>query len=50
MNPITRFFTAALLAITALIGGALMSGPTDAEAAQDVADDLAAVVSQGVKP
>jgi len=48
MNPVTRTMSVGLLAILALIAGALMDGPTELEAAQDVADYSAALADGGV--
>ncbi|MDH6185510.1 hypothetical protein [Polaromonas sp. CG_23.6] len=41
MNPVTKFMAVALVAIALLIIGALMDGPGELQAAQDVADDAA---------
>lgn len=43
INPVTRFCLVSLAGITLLIVGALMDGPDDIQAAQDVADDTAAL-------
>lgn len=43
MNPVTRFCLVSLSATALLIAGALMDGPDDIQAAQDVADDAAAL-------
>lgn len=54
MSPVTRTMAAGLAAIALLIAGALMDGPTELQAAQDVAeavDELQyqAVVDEGGK-
>ena len=41
MNPVTKFAAVALAAIILLIFGALMDGPSETQAAQDVADEAA---------
>ena len=41
LNPVTKFMLAALAVITLLIAGALMDGPSELQAAQDVADEAA---------
>ena len=41
MNPVTKFFAVALAAIALLVFGALMDGPSELQAAQDVADEKA---------
>ncbi len=41
MNPVTKFAAVTLAAIVLLIAGALMDGPSDLQAAQDVADEAA---------
>lgn len=41
MNPVTKFMCAALAAIVLAIAGALMDGPSELQAAQDVADEAA---------
>ena len=48
MNAVTRTMAAGLLAIVALIAGALMDGPSETQAAQDVADYSAALADGGV--
>ena len=47
MNPVTKFAAVTLTTITLLIAGALMDGPTDIEAAQDVDEDYAQAVADG---
>ena len=53
MNPVTQFtarvFAAMLLALVLLAAGALMQGPDEVQAAQDVADEAAyaAAVADG---
>lgn len=49
MNPITRFAAVTLAAITLLLAGVLMDGPSDTRAAQDVADEAeyAAALADG---
>lgn len=49
MNPVTKVMTAALAAIALLILAALMDGPSELQAAQDVADeaDYAATQADG---
>ena len=51
MNPLSKCLTAALAAIALSIGGALLDGPSDTEAAQDVADEAeyAAALADGGK-
>ena len=39
MNHVTKFMAVALAAIVLLIAGALMDGPSETHAAQDVADE-----------
>ena len=46
MNPVTKFAIAALAAIALLITGALMDGPSELQAAQDVADEAAYAAAQ----
>lgn len=41
MNPVTKFMVAALAAIALLIIGVLIEGPSETQAAQDVADEAA---------
>ena len=41
MNPVTQYAAALLAAIALLITGALMDGPSELQAAQDVADEAA---------
>ena len=41
MNPVTKFAMAALASVVLLILAALMDGPSDTQAAQDVADEAA---------
>lgn len=48
MNPVTKFMVAALAAIALLILAALMDGPSETQAAQDVADYSAALADGGV--
>ena len=48
MNPVTKFMVAALTAIALLILAALMDGPSETQAAQDVADYSAALADGGV--
>ena len=45
MNPVTKYMAAALAAIALLILCALMEGPSELQAAQDVADEVAALAS-----
>ncbi|NQW92671.1 MAG: hypothetical protein HQ446_01295 [Polaromonas sp.] len=49
MNPVTKFMAAALAAIVLLITGTLMDGPSETQAAQDVADEAqyAAALADG---
>lgn len=49
MNPVTKFMIAALAAIVLLIVSAMMDGPSDTQAAQDVADEAvyAAALADG---
>ena len=49
MNPVTKYMAVTLAAIALLIIGALMDGPSDTQAAQDVADEAAyaAAVADG---
>jgi hypothetical protein len=48
MNAVTRTMAICLTAIALLIVGALMDGPSETQAAQDVADYSAAVADGGV--
>ena len=48
MNPVTRTMASALAVIALLIAAALMDGPDEVQAAQDVADYRAAVADGGV--
>lgn len=48
MNPITKFMLAALACIVLLITGSLMDGPSETQAAQDVAEYSAALADGGV--
>ena len=48
MNPVTKYAAIALAAIVTLIAGALMDGPSETQAAQDVADYSAALADGGV--
>lgn len=41
LNPVTKFMLVALAAIALVIASALMEGPSELQAAQDVADDAA---------
>lgn len=41
MNPVTKFMAVALAAIVLMIASALMDGPSETQAAQDVADEAA---------
>ena len=41
MNPVTKFMIAALAAIILVIASAMMDGPSETQAAQDVADEAA---------
>lgn len=49
MNPVTKYMIGALAAIALLIVSALMDGPSDLQASQDVADEAAyaAAVADG---
>ncbi|SFB74630.1 hypothetical protein SAMN05216344_102209 [Polaromonas sp. OV174] len=49
MNPVTKYAVAGLAAIVLLIAMALMDGPDETQAAQDVADEAeyAAAVADG---
>ncbi|MBH2008065.1 MAG: hypothetical protein I8H71_00290 [Xanthomonadaceae bacterium] len=49
LNPVTKFMAVCLAAIALLIISALMDGPSELEAAQDVADEAAyaAAVADG---
>jgi hypothetical protein len=49
MNPVTRFMATGLAVIALLILAALMDGPSETQAAQDVADEAvyAAAVADG---
>lgn len=51
MNPVTKFTAATLAAIVLMIAGALMDGPSDTQAAQDVAEEAvyAAALADGGK-
>jgi hypothetical protein len=48
MNTVTRTLTIGLCAIALLMAGALMDGPSETQAAQDVADYSAALADGGV--
>ena len=48
MNPVTKFAVAMSAAIALCITGALMDGPSETQAAQDVADYSAALSDGGV--
>lgn len=48
MNPVTKFAVAMSAAIALCVAGVLMDGPSDAQAAQDVADYSAALADGGV--
>ena len=48
MNPVTKFAVAMSAAIALCITGALMDGPSETQAAQDVADYSAAMADGGV--
>ena len=48
MNPVTKFAVAMSAAIALCITGALMDGPSETQAAQDVADYSAALADGGV--
>ena len=41
MNPVTKFMLVVLAVIVMVIASAMMNGPTELQAAQDVADDAA---------
>jgi hypothetical protein len=49
MNPVTKYMAAALAVIALLILSALMDGPSEQQAAQDVADEAvyAAALADG---
>ena len=49
MNPVTKFAAISLAAIVLLIAGALMDGPSEMQAAQDIADeaDYVAALADG---
>ena len=49
MNTVTKFAAVSLVAIALLITGALMDGPSETQAAQDIADeaDYAAALADG---
>ena len=46
MNPVTKVMCAGLAAIALLIAGALMDGPSETQAAQDVADEAEYAAAQ----
>jgi hypothetical protein len=46
MNPVTKFAAVVLAAIVLLIAGALMNGPDELQAAQDIADEAAYAAAQ----
>ena len=46
MNPVTKFMAVALAAIALLIIGVLIEGPSELQAAQDVADEAAYAAAQ----
>ena len=46
MNPVTKFMAFALMVIVLVIASALLDGPSDTQAAQDVADEAAYAAAQ----